>query len=112
MAVLAVIDNGPGVSASMKPRLFEPFQTEKANGVGIGLALARKIARAHGGDVTLEDGSRFVVRLPRFRHEETPAPAAPETERTLGPGRLENARISGSRRVGSADSEENSPRHD
>jgi two-component system C4-dicarboxylate transport sensor histidine kinase DctB len=72
-AELRVIDNGPGVSATMKPRLFEPFQTEKANGVGIGLALARKIARAHGGDLTLDEaaparpgfpGACFVLTLP------------------------------------------------
>ncbi len=72
-AFLRVSDNGPGVSASMKPRLFEPFQTEKANGVGIGLALARKIARAHGGELVLDEapgkrpsfpGASFVLTLP------------------------------------------------
>jgi two-component system C4-dicarboxylate transport sensor histidine kinase DctB len=70
---LRVSDNGPGVSESMKPRLFEPFQTEKANGVGIGLALARKIARAHGGELALDElapvrpefpGASFVLTLP------------------------------------------------
>jgi len=111
--VLAVDDDGAGVPPELRARVFERFvRGADGEGSGLGLAICRGIARAHGGDVTLEDGSRFVVRLPRFRHEETPAPAAPETERTLGPGRLENARISGSRRVGSADSEENSPRHD
>jgi signal transduction histidine kinase len=68
-----VSDNGRGVSASMRPRLFEPFQTEKPNGVGIGLALARKIARAHGGDLVLDEaghprrafpGASFVLTLP------------------------------------------------
>lgn len=72
-AHLRVSDNGKGVSASMKPRLFEPFQTEKANGVGIGLALARKIARAHGGELVLDEGgperpgfpgASFVLTLP------------------------------------------------
>jgi signal transduction histidine kinase len=48
----------------MKPRLFEPFQTEKANGVGIGLALARKIARAHGGDLILDEGTPAPPRFP------------------------------------------------
>ena len=55
LAEIRVTDNGPGVSATMRSRLFEPFQTEKANGVGIGLALARKIALAHRGDLVLED---------------------------------------------------------
>lgn len=107
--VLAVDDDGAGVPPELRARVFERFvRGADGDGSGLGLAICRGIARAHGGDVTLEDGSRFVVRLPRFRHEETPA----EAERTLGPGRLENARISGSRRVGSAGSEENSPRHD
>ena len=48
-------DNGPGVSDSVRPRLFEPFVTGRPNGVGIGLALSRKIARAHGGDLVLEE---------------------------------------------------------
>lgn len=70
---LRVSDNGRGVSKTMRPRLFEPFQTEKPNGVGIGLALARKIARAHGGDLVLDDappsrasfpGASFLLTLP------------------------------------------------
>jgi two-component system C4-dicarboxylate transport sensor histidine kinase DctB len=78
LALLRVSDNGPGVSASMKPRLFEPFQSEKANGVGIGLALSRKIARAHGGDLVLDDtptvrpgfpGASFVLTLPLSREQ-------------------------------------------
>ncbi len=80
-ALLRVSDNGPGVSASMKPRLFEPFQTEKANGVGIGLALARKIARAHGGELDLDvsgstrpgfPGASFVLALPLLVEVEEP----------------------------------------
>jgi signal transduction histidine kinase len=80
-AEIRVLDNGPGVSASMKPRLFEPFQTEKANGVGIGLALARKIARAHDGDLILDEappedpvfpGACFVLTLPILLEVEDP----------------------------------------
>ncbi len=80
-AVLRVSDNGPGVSATMRPRLFEPFQTEKANGVGIGLALARKIARAHGGELVLDEtparragfpGASFVLTLPLLLELEDP----------------------------------------
>lgn len=75
-----VADNGPGVSEDMLPRLFEPFQTGKPSGVGIGLALAKKIALAHGGDLRLiqlgaDDGAgaTFVLSLPRSReiHEHT-----------------------------------------
>jgi signal transduction histidine kinase len=62
-----VIDNGPGVAASIRPRLFEPFVTGRSNGVGIGLALSRRIARAHGGDLRLADevaGTCFELTLP------------------------------------------------
>jgi signal transduction histidine kinase len=66
-AFLRVRDNGPGVSPQVLPRLFEPFVTGKPNGVGIGLALSRKIARAHGGDLELEaagPGASFLLTLP------------------------------------------------
>ena len=69
VAEIRVIDNGPGVSRTMRPRLFEPFQTEKTNGVGIGLALARKIALAHRGDLVLEE--------PPPPATKTPIPGAP-----------------------------------
>ncbi|MFO0758801.1 MAG: HAMP domain-containing sensor histidine kinase [Byssovorax sp.] len=77
-AEIRVSDNGPGVSASMIPRLFEPFQTEKASGVGIGLALAKKIAHAHGGDLVLE--GHATERSPRVAgdpSQATPLPASP-----------------------------------
>ena len=67
-AEMVVRDSGPGVAASVKPRLFEPFVTGKPNGVGIGLALSRRIARAHGGDLVHEDvpaGATFRLILPR-----------------------------------------------
>ncbi|APR82419.1 Osmosensitive K+ channel histidine kinase KdpD [Minicystis rosea] len=70
---IAVADEGPGVAEADRDRLFEPFfrgsheQSEGQPGAGLGLSIAREIARAHGGDVTLDHGSRsatFVVRLP------------------------------------------------
>ncbi len=63
-----VSDNGPGVPAELRANLFEPFVTGKPSGVGIGLALARKIAQVHGGDLTLmpsERGAEFRLTLPR-----------------------------------------------
>jgi two-component system C4-dicarboxylate transport sensor histidine kinase DctB len=66
-AGVRVADNGPGVSDTVKRRLFEPFVSGKPNGVGIGLALSRKIARAHGGDLVLEGSERgavFYMTLP------------------------------------------------
>jgi two-component system C4-dicarboxylate transport sensor histidine kinase DctB len=62
-----VSDDGPGVPDTLKETLFEPFVTGKPSGVGIGLALSRKIARAHGGDLVLEPtakGASFLLTLP------------------------------------------------
>jgi signal transduction histidine kinase len=72
---LAVEDHGCGIPAEELARVFEPFyRAESARrlghaGVGLGLAVARRIAATHGGTLTAESepgrGSRFVVRLPR-----------------------------------------------
>jgi len=67
-ARVRVSDNGPGVPQHVKPRLFEPFVSGKPSGTGIGLTLSRRIARAHGGDLVLEEtaaGASFVLSLPQ-----------------------------------------------
>jgi two-component system nitrogen regulation sensor histidine kinase GlnL len=46
-----VIDNGPGVPATLRDTLFEPLVSGRADGSGLGLALAREIAREHGGEL-------------------------------------------------------------
>ena len=66
---IRVSDNGRGVPAYLKQRIFEPFFTQgKANGTGLGLTVAQKIIEDHGGDLRLENssakGSTFVVVLP------------------------------------------------
>lgn len=59
-----VTDDGPGLPESEWERTFEPFVSlDGHGGAGLGLAIARGIARAHGGDVTYETGA-FVLRLP------------------------------------------------
>jgi signal transduction histidine kinase len=68
--IVDVIDNGPGIPEQERERVFEPFVrlAEGASGAGLGLAAARTIARAHGGDVTILDarpGAHFQVKLPR-----------------------------------------------
>ncbi|HHQ13825.1 MAG TPA: ATP-binding protein [Chromatiales bacterium] len=65
---LRVRDNGPGVAAEYRDRIFEPFFTSRPDGTGLGLAVVRSVARAHGGDVTLEKpdgtGACFLLSLP------------------------------------------------
>lgn len=63
---IEVQDHGPGVPPSAAARIFRPFHTSKPEGTGIGLSLARQIALAHGGALTLEPGrpTRFRMTLP------------------------------------------------
>jgi two-component system sensor histidine kinase HydH len=55
--VLAVADDGPGVPEADRTRVFEPFYTTKATGTGLGLAMAERIARAHGGELRVVQGA-------------------------------------------------------
>jgi signal transduction histidine kinase len=52
---IRVTDNGPGLSAEARARLFEPFHTTKPQGTGLGLATARNLAQALGAELVLED---------------------------------------------------------
>ena len=63
---IAVTDNGPGVSPDGAAHIFRPFHTTKPEGSGIGLSLARQIARAHGGtlDLTRAEPTTFRLSLP------------------------------------------------
>ncbi len=68
-ARIDVIDSGPGIAEDQQARVFEAYYSTKKGGTGLGLATARKIARQHGGDLTvssvLGQGSCFTIRLPR-----------------------------------------------
>ena len=63
-----VDDDGPGVPEADRSRVFEPYFTSKARGTGLGLAVVRKVAEAHGGEVSCgaseRGGALFTVTLP------------------------------------------------
>jgi two-component system sensor kinase FixL len=66
---LVVEDTGRGIDPDVGGDVFEPFVTDKAGGMGLGLTISRSLMRAQGGDLRLEStgcaGTRFVVDLPR-----------------------------------------------
>jgi signal transduction histidine kinase len=66
-AVVEVTDDGPGVPPEIAARVFDPLVTSRPGGTGLGLALARRIVRAHGGKIELvagTGGATFRVELP------------------------------------------------
>ena len=66
---ISVLDNGPGLSAEQKKRIFEPFYTTKTRGTGLGMAIATRLVEAHGGVIEVENrplgsGAEIVVTVP------------------------------------------------
>jgi signal transduction histidine kinase len=65
---VSVADTGPGIPPSMRQRLFMPYFSNKAKGMGLGLAIVRQIIAEHRGTIWVEDneprGARFVFELP------------------------------------------------
>jgi signal transduction histidine kinase len=68
VACLEIRDDGPGIPADLRDRLFDPFATGRPGGTGLGLAISRRIAERHGGTIGLIDGggpgATFELRLP------------------------------------------------
>ena len=65
---IRVRDSGPGVPSDLRQRIFEALFTTRAKGSGLGLALCRRIAEAHGGTIVLEPsegGASFLVTIPQ-----------------------------------------------
>lgn len=69
VVIFRIADTGPGIAPEVRDRLFQPFVTSKAQGMGMGLSVCRRIVEAHGGRICLESapgaGAAFTVRLPR-----------------------------------------------
>lgn len=65
---ILVDDNGPGISEERAERVFEPYETTRAEGTGLGLAIVKKVVLDHGGEVSAQraelGGARFVLRIP------------------------------------------------
>jgi C4-dicarboxylate-specific signal transduction histidine kinase len=87
--MLEVLDNGPGVSASDEPKLFQPFFTTKpvGKGTGLGLSVSYGIIDSYGGSIGYRTnqwgGATFFFELPAF---DTPAEAPPVTTASAEPG--------------------------
>jgi signal transduction histidine kinase len=66
--VIRVEDDGPGLPASVRDRVFEPFVSTKESGLGLGLSICRRIAETHGGEIRAADreagGAVFTLTLP------------------------------------------------
>lgn len=65
MVEISIVDTGPGLPASVRARLFQPFVTTKPTGLGVGLSVCRAIVEAHGGELRAEDanGGGAIFRL-------------------------------------------------
>jgi len=68
-----VHDNGPGIAREIQSRIFEPFFSTRAAGTGLGLAVVKSVAEAHGGGLELastpERGTTIGIALPCVRGE-------------------------------------------
>jgi signal transduction histidine kinase len=65
---IKVVDSGSGMDDTVAARVFEPFYTQKARGIGLGLAVTKRIVDSHGGSIAVDStpgaGSTFTIELP------------------------------------------------
>ncbi len=78
LAAIEVADSGPGIEGDVRDRIFQPFFTTKATGTGLGLAVVRRIAEAHGGSVEARNGEQVGAVFTLF----LPLPAPSEERKT------------------------------
>ncbi len=74
-AYISVRDNGPGISAELSDKIFEPFYTSRSQGTGLGLAVVKSVTNAHQGEVSLlskpGEGAHFCMKIPRLVSEKS-----------------------------------------
>ncbi len=103
MAQIRVIDTGKGINPQFLPHVFEYFwqedgsTTRKFGGLGLGLALVRRIVELHGGTVNVESGGEqqgatFIVQLPALQ-QATPIPSEQNQLQSASETRLDNVQI-------------------
>jgi two-component system sensor histidine kinase FlrB len=87
--VICFSDDGPGIADGDCERIFEPFYSTREGGTGLGLAVARAVAVAHGGSLRAEacgSGAQFVLSLPLQRDAAPPDVVVAEAEQELACG--------------------------
>jgi two-component system nitrogen regulation sensor histidine kinase NtrY len=88
--IIAIHDNGRGLPAGSRDKLFEPYVTHRDKGTGLGLAIAQRIVAEHGGSLTLTDSpdggacARISLMLDRAARDD--APGADQTRRAAAHG--------------------------
>ena len=81
---LTVTDNGDGIDDDIRSRIFEPFFTTRPQGTGLGLAVVRSVAEAHGGEVLADSGphgTTFAICIPTSRNDPETLPAETAAEK-------------------------------
>jgi signal transduction histidine kinase len=83
---IAVSDTGPGIAVDQIERIFQPFYTTKAHGIGLGLPISRRLVEDHHGILSVESrpgfGATFTIQLP------LPEEPLPHQEDENGQGEL------------------------
>ena len=68
---IMIADDGPGIPAENRPRLFDPFFTTREGGIGLGLTVTHQIVSQHGGHIRVDDsslnGACFTLVLPVYQ---------------------------------------------
>jgi two-component system sensor kinase FixL len=84
---ISIADTGPGIAAAIRAKLFQPFVTSKAAGMGVGLSISRSIVDAHGGRLWAEDnvggGTVFRFTVPSLRRDQAEAEDRPDAGAAL-----------------------------